>query len=254
MKKYAVITGASSGIGREMARQLYKMGYALVLVARREDRLLELKKELGDDNIILKRDLSKLEDILSLVSEIEKLDVSIFVNNAGFGDCGPFSETSLEKELSMIELNVKTLHILTKHMVRIFEEKGEGYILNIGSSAGLFPAGPYMATYYATKSYVVSLTEAIARELKEKNSNTYIGVLCPGPVNTEFNNVANVEFSLKGISAKDCVSYAIKMMFKKKVRIIPTLSMKLAIFGGRFVSRNMLIKLTGHQQKKKIYR
>jgi short-subunit dehydrogenase len=186
--------------------------------------------------------------------KISDLNVEVFVNNAGFGDAGEFVSGSLDKELDMIDVNVRALHILTKEMLKNFQKKGRGYILNIGSSAGLFPAGPYMATYYATKAYVVSFTEAIARELKETNSPVSISVLCPGPVDTEFNRVADVEFSLKGISAAECASYALKEMFKGKVRIVPTLTMKLAVFGTRFISRNATIRLTGRQQKKKIYK
>ena len=254
MKKYACITGASSGIGRELARGLAKKGYSLILVARRVDRLKHLADELNVDCIVISKDLSREEEVKDLVMKISDLNVEVFVNNAGFGDAGEFVSGSLDKELDMIDVNVRALHILTKEMLKNFQKKGRGYILNIGSSAGLFPAGPYMATYYATKAYVVSFTEAIARELKETNSPVSISVLCPGPVDTEFNRVADVEFSLKGISAADCASYALKEMFKGKVRIVPTLTMKLAVFGTRFISRNATIRLTGRQQKKKIYK
>jgi short-subunit dehydrogenase len=254
MKKYACITGASSGIGQELARGLSKKGYSLILVARREDRLQKLAEELETDSIVIASDLRREEDIRDLVMKISDLNLEVFVNNAGFGDAGKFEEASLDKELDMIDVNVKALHILTKEMLNLFEKKGGGYILNIGSSAGLFPAGPYMATYYATKAYVVSFTEAIARELKEQHSPVSISVLCPGPVDTEFNKVADVEFSLKGITAAECASYALNQMFKRKVRIIPTITMKAAVFGCRFISRNAVIRMTGRQQKKKIYR
>ena len=123
--------------------------------------------------------------------------------------------------------------------------------MNVASSAGLFPAGPYMATYYATKAYVTSITQAIARELKEEDSEIYVGALCPGPVDTELNDVANVEFALKGISAGYCVSYALKQMFdRRKVLIVPTLRMKLAVLGTRFLSRDQVVALTADQQKK----
>jgi short-subunit dehydrogenase len=178
----------------------------------------------------------------------------VFINNAGFGDAGYFEETMLSKEINMIYLNVRALHIMMKRALLMFEEKKEGYILNIGSSAGLFPAGPFMATYYATKSYVVSLSLAVAEELKQKKSNIYVGVLCPGPVDTEFNNVAEVEFSLNGITPQYCAKYAVKQMFKRKVCIIPTFTMKSAVFFSKFLSRRTLIKATGHQQKKKIYK
>ena len=121
----------------------------------------------------------------------------------------------------------------------------------MASSAGLIPAGPYMATYYATKAYVTSLTRAVARELKEQKSKVYIGCLCPGPVDTEFNDVANVQFALKGISPSYCANYAIDKMKKRKVVIVPSLKMKMAMFGGRLIPDDLYIKIAGHQQKKK---
>jgi short-subunit dehydrogenase len=148
---------------------------------------------------------------------------------------------------------VRSFQILTKYFYRRFKNKNRGYILNTGSSAGLMPAGPYMATYYATKAYVVSLTSALARELKEVGSKAYIGVLCPGPVNTEFNQNANVTFSLPGIEAGDCAEYAINMMFKRKVIIVPTITMKAAVFFGHILPRSLMTCLAGNQQKKKLY-
>lgn len=254
MKKYAVITGASSGIGREIAKDLYERGYALVLVARREERLNELSSELGGGHVVVPLDLRKEEEIEKLFRIIKDYDVEVFVNNAGFGDAGLFYDGSLSKEIDMIDLNVKALHIMMKKALLWFKEKGRGYILNVGSSAGLFPAGPYMATYYASKSYVVSLSMAVAEELRQQKSNIYVGVLCPGPVDTEFNAVAEVEFALNGISARECARYAVKQMFKRKVCIVPTFTMKVAVFFSRFISRKRLIWATARQQKKKIYK
>lgn len=252
---YAVVTGASAGLGIEFSKRLAAEGYDLILVARRKDKLEELAEELkkmGADSILCVADLAKLDECQKLIDVMSKHKVSIFVNNAGFGDCGFFPETDLDKDIQMIDVNVKAVHYLTKKVVKIFEKQGGGYLLNVASSAGLIPAGPYMATYYATKAYVTSMTRAISVELKEHNSNVYVGCLCPGPVDTEFNDVANVEFSLKGITASYCANYAIDMMKKKKTVIVPTLRMKLALFGGRFISQNTYIKLTGHQQKKKL--
>lgn len=256
--KYAVITGASSGIGECFARKFAKMGYSLVLVARRMERLEALSRELTEhyDNITCRAvsaDLSSVSECKRVMKEIEKLKVSFFINNAGFGDCSFFLEGDLNKELEMLDVNVKAMHVLTKLMLRKMESQGCGYILNVGSSAGLFPAGPYMATYYATKAYVVSFTRAIAEELAAHKSPVYIGVLCPGPVDTEFNSVANVKFALKGITPAECVDYAITQMKKKKVTIVPTYMLRAGIFGGRFVPTSILIKMVGHQQKKKIY-
>lgn len=255
---YAVITGASSGIGTCFADNLAKRGYSLVLVARRKERLLELEKRLQQEYGVVCRvlpcDVSSEEECVRLAKEIEDIPVEIFINNAGFGDCSPFLEGELSKELQMIDVNVKALHTLMKLMLKRFTAEHQGYILNVASSAGFIPAGPYMATYYATKSYVTSITQAVARELKEAKSKVYVGVLCPGPVDTEFNQVANVEFALKGISAEYCAEYGIQQMLKKKTVIIPTLQMKVLLTFGRFLPRKWYVALTAIQQKRKLYR
>lgn len=250
-KKYAVITGASAGIGMEFARRLSKKGYPLVLIARREDRLIKLSKELQTKCEIITADLSKEAECYRVFYQMQDKEVGIFINNAGFGDCGRFTGTDLQKEMNMIQVNVKAVHILMKLMLQKMQKKDSGYILNVASSAGLMPAGPYMATYYATKAYVTSLTRAVAEELSELGSRIYVGCLCPGPVDTEFNSVANAEFALKGISAKECVDYALKQMAKKQVVIIPTMTMKLAMTFGRYLPTPIYIKMAAHQQKKK---
>lgn len=250
-KNYAVITGASSGIGREFAKKLAEEGYKLVLMARRQKRLEELAKELNTECVIVSGDLSHLEDCQRLCDRLETLPVGIFINNAGFGDCNTFLEGDETKELEMINVNIKAVHFLTKRMLKKMINQGGGYILNVASSAGLMPAGPYMATYYATKSYVASLTRAIAQELKERKCPVYIGALCPGPVDTEFNQVANASFSLPGISPEKCVEYALKKMKKKKVIIVPSFSIKCAAAGAKIMPANLVVKVASHQQKKK---
>ena len=252
MKNYALITGASSGLGVEFAKQLSRRGFKLILVARRRDKLEEVKKSVGTECRIIVADLSKREECIRVMKETEDLPVRVLINNAGFGECGSFSETDLDKEVSMIDVNVTAVHILMKLMLMKMKQKVHGYILNVASSAGLFPGGPYMATYYATKAYVTSLTQAVAREMREAGSELYIGALCPGPVDTEFNDVADVEFALRGMSAKNCVSYALDQMFRKRKEIIvPTLRMKLAVFGTRLLPREQVVAMTGGQQKKK---
>ncbi len=252
MKKYAVITGASSGIGTEFAKRLAAKGYALVLVARREDRLKRLAKRLKAECEVFVADLTQRVECEKLCEWLAGKDVEVFINNAGFGDCGEFTETDVDKDLDMIRLNVAALHLLTKRMVKYFKGKGSGYLLNVASSAGLLPAGPYMATYYATKAYVTSLTRAVARELKEAGSGVYVGCLCPGPVDTEFNAVANVEFALKGIRPGYCVGYALDMMFRKnKTVIVPTVLMKLATTWARFIPAQAAVAAAGWQQRRK---
>lgn len=258
MKKrnsYAVVTGASSGIGMEFARRLSAEGFNLVLCGRRIEKLNKLAEELslyGTKVIVIRSDLSQISECKSFMSKLLDLKIVIFINNAGFGDCGYFMDTDVNKELEMVDVNVKAVHFLTKCMLLKMEGQGGGYILNVASSAGLIPAGPYMATYYATKSYVTSLTRAIATELREHNSNIYVGCLCPGPVDTEFNSVANVEFALQGISASYCVNYAINQMKKRRTVIVPTIRMKAATVLGRFIPQDLYIYLTGKQQKKKM--
>jgi Short-chain dehydrogenases of various substrate specificities len=249
-----MITGASSGIGKEFAKALSTGEYHLILVARREERLIALKDQLGCECTIITSDLSQREQCYDLYDKVKDFNIELLINNAGFGDCGFFVEGDLEKELDMLNVNVKALHILTKLILKQMYHRNSGYILNVASSAGLFPGGPYMASYYATKAYVTSFTQAIAKELKDMNSSVYIGCLCPGPVHTEFNYVANVEFSLKGISAAECVRYCLKMMKKKKIVIIPSLIMKLAVVLGKISPRSLCIAVAAHQQKKKFYR
>ena len=251
MKQYAVITGASAGIGMEFARQLSAKGYKLILVARREEKLKQLAEELETPCEILPADLSKTEECLCLFEKLKEKRIDIFINNAGFGDCSLFVKGELQKELSMVDVNIKAMHTLFKLMLQKFQKDKRGYLLNVASSAGLLPAGPYMATYYATKAYVTSLTRAVAQELKEQNSPVYVGVLCPGPVNTEFNEVANVEFALPGITPTYCVQYALQQMAKRRTVIVPTMLMKLYTTMGRMAPGALAIRITSKQQRKK---
>lgn len=252
---YAVITGASSGIGAEFAKQLAAHGYNLILVARRRERLIKiarfLSKKFKVKCTVLVKDLSQREECESLFEEIKDYDIEVFINNAGFGVFGAFADTDLNNELDMISVNVFAVHILTKRMVKYFGEKNKGYLLNVASSAGLLPAGPYMSAYYATKAYVVSLTKGIAEELREENKNVYVGALCPGPVETEFNSVAGVSFGSKGISAKECAKTAVDAMFKRKKIIVPGRILKLGTYAAKFVPENLLLKFVSKFQKGK---
>lgn len=194
----ACITGASSGIGKEFAAQLAARGYNLILVARNTKALEELAAELACKCRIISCDLSKEAQCMQLAEELKPLDIHILINNAGFGDLDRFAQSDLSKSLDMINVNIKALHILTRKLLPELMKKDRGYILNVASSAGLLPGGPYMSTYYATKAYVTSLTNAIYQELQEVHSNVHISMLCPGPVNTNFNETANVTFAASG--------------------------------------------------------
>ncbi len=255
MKKgYAVITGASSGIGTEFARRLAKEGYPLVLVARRRERLEELAKSLQTDCIVITADLSDMEECKRVMRELDSKEIEVFINNAGFGYCGEILNIETQTELDMIDLNVKAMHLLAKLALERMVEKEKGYVLNVASSAGLLPAGPYMSAYYATKAYVTSFTRGVAEELRRKHSHVYIGCLCPGPVDTEFNKVANVEFALKGISAYECANYAVTQMFRKKVTIVPAFHMKALVVLSRFLPTKLYVRIAAKQQRKKIYK
>lgn len=246
----ALITGASSGIGREMALELSNYGYDLILVARRKKRLQELKKQIKTNVQIINLDISSTYNCMELYQLVKNKNIDVLINNAGFGIFGKFNETKLEKELDLIDTNIKAVHTLTKLFLNDFIKKDSGYILNVASSAA-FMSGPLMSSYYASKGYVLKLTEAISEELKKEKSNVYIGVLCPGPVDTEFNKVANVKFNLKSKTSSEVAKYAIKKMFQKKEIIIPGIEMKLVCTLSRFLPRKLLVKITYYVQKKK---
>ena len=247
----ACITGASSGIGMEFAKRLSRMGYELILVSRNTKALKKLAGTLPCRCKIISCDLSDENNCIKLAEYLKTKNLTLFINNAGFGDWGSFDNTDLNKELDMINVNIKALHILTKEILKDFKKKDRGYILNVASSAGLLDGGPYMATYYATKAYVTSLTRSIYEELKEAGSNVHISMLCPGPVDTNFNNVAGVTFALSGISASYCARYALSELFKGTLTIVPTFTMKAAVLAGKFAPRKLLIKITAKQQLKK---
>lgn len=246
----ALITGASSGIGRDMARILSSRGYDLILVARRKDKLEALKNELKTEITIIPMDISSTFNCMKLYNKVKKENIDILINNAGFGLFGEFRETNLDKELDMIDVNIKSLHTLTKLFLNDFIKNNNGYILNVASSAAFLP-GPLMDTYYATKAYVLRLTESISEELRRNNSNVYIGALCPGPVNTEFNNVAGVRFSIKSLESYDVAEYAINKMFKRKKIIIPGISIKLGTFFTRLLPIEWQARISYNIQKKK---
>lgn len=245
-----LITGASSGLGADFARQLSDMGYDLILVARRKKKLEQLQKELKTDVTIYDMDLSSTYNCMKLYELVKKENIDILINNAGFGVFGKFAKTKIEKELDMIDLNIKTVHTLTKLFLSDFNKKNKGYILNVASSAAFQP-GPLMASYYASKAYVFNLTEGIAGELKYNKSNVYIGALCPGPVNTEFNKVAGVKFGLKALESKYVVKYALKKMFKGKILIVPGTNIKMVYFFGRFLPLKLKLKIAYNIQKSK---
>ena len=246
----ALITGASSGIGREMAYYLASLGYDLILVARRESRLKEIKKELNTSVEIIEMDLAIEANLFKLYDLVKEQDIDMLINNAGFGLFGTFDKTDLKRELEMIDVNIKAYHVLTKLFLIDFIKKDKGIILNVASSAG-FLAGPGLSTYYATKNYVTKLSMAIYEELRRMNSNVSISILCPGPVETEFNKVAKGVFATKALSAEYVAKYAINKTLKRKLIIIPTLKMKVALWLNRLVPWKISMYFVYNIQKKK---
>lgn len=246
------ITGASSGIGQEFARQFARKGDCrLILTARRKDRLHALADSLSCPCRIEPADLSVPEECECLLAALSDETIDIFINNAGLGTCGNFLETDLEKERTMLRVNVEAMHILFKQVLCQMQKKKRGTIVNVASSAGLFPGGPFMASYYATKSYTVSLTLAVAEELRQKKSPVYVCALCPGPVNTEFNEHADVRFALPGISAERCVREAFAGMHKRKLILVPGFFMRLGCSLQKLLPNRILLPLVAKQQMKK---
>lgn len=245
----ALITGASSGIGKEMAYYLDKLNYELILVARDEKALKEVESHCQNAKIIA-LGLSKLENVQKLYEETKEENIDFLINDAGFGLFGYFNETSLDTELNMINVNITALHTLTKLFLKDMINKNSGTILNVASSAGFF-AGPYLSTYYATKNYVLKLTMAINEELKMLNSKVKIGALCPGPVDTNFNNVAGGHFNTKALTSSYVAKYGIDNVLKGKMIIIPSLKMKLGVFFSRFLPYRLQLKILYKIQKNK---
>lgn len=245
----ALITGASSGIGRDMAKILSQKGYDLILVARDEKKLEEVKKQLKTETKIVVMDISNEENCKKIYEENK--DIDILINNAGFGDCGHFEETSLDKDIQMIHTNIIAYHILTKLYLKEMIKKDSGKILNVASIAGFMP-GPLMTTYYSTKNYVVRFSESIREELRRKKSKVQISILCPGPVDTNFNKVADVEFALKGLSSEYVAKYTINKFFKGKFYIVPGWKIKLARIGAKLAPASFVAKISYNMQKRKI--
>lgn len=248
----ALITGASNGLGKDFAYKLAEKGYDLILVARSEDKLDHIQNELKHkvDVKTIVMDLSDKKNVYKLYEKC-KNEIDLLINNAGYGICGNFNQTELDNDINMIDLNIVSLHILTKLFLKDFISKDSGQILNVASLAAFEP-GPLMATYYASKSYVYNLTMALYEEIRRQKSKVKISVLCPGPVDTGFNDRAKVKFSVKPLTSEYVTSYTLKKLKKGKLLIIPSLRMKFMVFGIRFMPRKLLLKLTYNIQERKV--
>ena len=247
MKKVALVTGASAGLGVEFARQLSKRGRRLVIAARRKDRLDELAKELGNARSVA-IDLSKPNAAAKLLADIQANGetVDLLVNNAGFGLIGRFAELDAKRERKMIDLNVGTLADLCRAVAPGMIERKSGAILNVASTAAFQP-GPKMAVYFATKAFVLSLTEALHEELKQYG--VHVTCLCPGPTRTEFGEVAgfggNGLFDRVAMESSGVVKAGLDGLDKNKAVVIPGIVNKVGAFSGRFAPRSVVRKIAG---------
>lgn len=243
-----LITGASGGIGYELAKVFAREKYDLLLVARDEEKLKNIQKDFEERYGIkvhyLSKDLSlseSTEEVAKWVKE-KSGDIDVLINNAGFGQFGAFRENDMKKEENMIALNITALTKLSKYMLKFMKK---GHILNVASTAAFEP-GPYMAVYFATKAYVLSFSEALAEELR--GTDVYVSTLCPGPTATQFENAANASESgifKSTMSAEYVAEYAYRNMLNKKRIIIPGIQNKALVFLTRFIPRGLLARMMG---------
>lgn len=250
---YVLITGASSGIGYELAKLYANDGHNLILIARNIDKLKKVESELCKYNIeikILSLDISKDSDIKKLFNyvEINKLNINTLINNAGIGSFGNFKDIEWEKEEALIDINIKSLTRLTKYFLPKIIESKNGGLLNVASTAA-FCSGPRMAAYYASKAYVLNLTEAIYEECKEFGIK--VSCLCPGPVKTGFQGKAGIKKSDAAkkylMNAEEVAKIAYKEFNKGKLIIIPGMKNKLLVLGNKIlpssISRKIILKI-----------
>ena len=247
MKKVALITGASAGLGVDFARQLAKRGHRLVLAARRKDRLEALARELGNARAV-EIDLSMPDAAAKLLADLEANGetVDLLVNNAGFGLIGRFAELDAKRLTQMIDLNVLTLTDLCRAVAPGMIERKSGGILNVASTAAFQP-GPKMAVYFATKAFVLSFTEALHEELKPHG--IHVTCLCPGPTRTEFGDVAgfggNGLFDRVAMESPEVVEAGLKGLDRNKAVVVPGIANKITANSGRFAPRSVVRRIAG---------
>lgn len=257
MKTTVVVTGASAGIGRALAREFASAGYDLLLVARSESALEELAGDLSEEFGIaasaISMDLATPGAARRLFDAVQEMDLEIdyLVNNAGFGQLGAFTETDLEMQINMIQLNVTALTELSWLFLQPMIERGRGGLLNVASTAAFQP-GPLMAVYYATKAYVLSFTDALANELAE--SGVTVTTLCPGPTKTEFQDRADMEDSplMKSffvMSSESVAKAGFDGLMEGERRVVPGVMNKLGAFSTRLAPRNLLAAITRKAQE-----
>jgi uncharacterized protein len=252
-----LITGASGGIGKELAKLFAKDGFNLVLVARSNENLMKVKKEIELNNSItihtFSKDLSKESEIITLKEEISNhtIQIDYLINNAGFGLFGEFIDTDLKEELNMIDLNIRTVTHLTKIFLPGMVERNNGGVMNIASTAAFQP-GPLMTVYYATKAYVLSFTEALQNEMK--GTNVKISAICPGATETNFGSRANLNESKlfqSGLSdVKEVAKTSYDGFMNGKTIVIPGLTNKFLASSVRFMPRKMVTSIVRKIQRR----
>ena len=253
----ALVTGASSGIGRDIARELAKRKYNLIIVARNGVALKNLQAELEEEYkvevYIEIVDLTNKDNCINLYKRVKEKfgTIDILINNAGLGTCGRFTDITLEKEEQIIDTNITALHILMKLFLKDMCIKNKGYIMNVASIAGFMP-GPLMATYYASKAYVIRLTQAIQRELNMQKSKVKVSVLCPGPVKTNFQKVADVKFNGPEEKSSKVAKKAVEKMLKNKKIIFTKTYIKLVRIFSKILPDSFLAFCCYYVQKRKI--
>jgi len=247
LKKVALVTGASAGLGVEFARQLSKRGHRLVLVARRKERLEKLAKELGNARAVA-IDLSKANAAAKLIVDLEEKGevVDLLVNNAGFGLIGRFAELDAKRLRQMIDLNVGVLTDLCRAVAPGMIERESGGIINVASTAAFQP-GPKMAVYFATKAFVLSFTEALHEELRPNGIK--VSCLCPGPTHTEFGEVAgfggNGMFDHVAMGPVEVVEKGLAGLDKNRAVVVPGWMNKVTAASNRFAPRSVVRKIAG---------
>lgn len=255
MTKTALITGASTGLGAEFSKIFAREGYDIIITARSEDKLNALKCELEDRCRIrvdvIAMDLSAENAAADLFSRIADRQIDVLINNAGFGDYGPFIEADFDRITRMIQLNITALAQMTRLVLPGMLERKSGRIMNVASIASFEP-GPFMAMYYATKAFVLSLTEALA--IETRGSGVSISALCPGPTNTEFATNANLERTsfitlFKKTKASDVAEFGYRKLMSGKVVAIPGLLNKAAVFAAQIMPRSLVRRCVAMIQK-----
>ncbi len=246
----ALITGATSGIGKSFAKMLNKRGWELVLTGRNEKVLKEMQRKLGNNTQIIAADLSDKKEVFRVYGFCRGKDIDLLVNNAGYGIFGKFDETDLEDEINMINVNITATHILAKLFFRDFKKNNRGIIINVASVAGFMP-GPLLSSYYASKNYVLKLSIALAEEIRRDKLNIGVTVLCPGPVDTDFNNRAGVDFSVKPISPDYAAEYALRKAFAGQLIAVPNLMVRAGAYASKLLPYRLCAAIVYDIQKAK---